>query len=611
MKKRILLPGLMFLMAAIVVAQTTTTVVDGVWSNPLVWDNGVPDQNTNANVLHNLTLDANGSVLTLTVGTPTGVLTNSSRNLEIYGDFNVTTSADYLESGNGKTKKRGAGTFNGDIYFEELQLLASSNTVAVNDTVFIKNFLKLASGTLDVSGGGLVFLDNALGHGNLGYSKGGSLVGDYVWQLNIDRCNEWSSYSAPVNTTLEGLASNAIGQKIYTGFTGSDHPTFNFVNTYFYDEVSGYTVPTSKSNALNRGQGYWYWNSDEVYLSEETSIPQQWTVELVGTTSLSGTFDYGVTFGNTNFNLIGNPYPGVLDWNSKYWTKTNVNDAVYYWNTCTQSYSSYVGGVGSNGGERYIVAGQGFFVETNAASPELTSTQKILSNVDNRVVKSIDEEIPDFITITLNNDQTVLTFDEGATNGFDGFFDAKKLIAPVFVNDLSSIKTVYNGVNYSVNTLPFESTVVPLDVKGEGEITFTGANLFADIEIYLEDKLTGDVVDMKLMQSYNFSNEEKDFTDRFNIIINKKSPLSKSETIESSSSEFSVYPNPVNDKLNILSKKNFDRVEVYTTLGKLVMSKFVTSNRSVLDMNTLNSGVYFVKIFNGTKEIGVVMTQKM
>jgi len=588
-------------------AQTTTTTSDGNWNDPLNWDNGVPTSSLDAVILHDITLNVNGAAKDLTVGNPTGSLTNSNRSLDIHGDLTVNDPADWIETGTGKTKYRSTGSITGNIYFQELQVIAIGSTITANDTIFINDFLKLASGTLDVTGGGLVFISNATEEGNLGFSNAGVLNGNYVWQKYIDRCNEWSSYSAPVNATLTQIAANTEGRMIYTGFPDSDHPGFPFVNTYFYDETSGYTVPTSTSNTLNRGNGYWYWNTDSVYQSSESSIPQQWTIELVGTTSLSGTFDYGVTFGNTNWNLIGNPYPGVLDWNSGYWTKTNVNDAVYYWNTCTQSYASYVNGVGSNGGERFIPAGQGFFIETNAAGPVLQSTQRILSNVNNRTVKNQDPML-DQVVITLNGDQTILTFDENATQDFDGGFDAKKLIAPFFVNDLSAIKTVYNNIDYSVNTLPFEDITLPMDVKGEGEITFTGANLFDDVNIYLFDKVTGDVVDMKIFQSYTFSNEEKEFTDRFNIIVKKNNSIVASSN---AITELSIFPNPTKDRINVMSNDGFDKVEVYNTLGELVISKEAMTNNVSIDMSDLNTGVYFVKIFNNANVVAVEMTQKL
>ena len=59
----------------------------------------------------------------------------------------------------------------------------------------------------------------------------------------------------------------------------------------------------------------------------------------------------------------------------------------------------------------------------------------------------------------------------------------------------------------------------------------------------------------------------------------------------------SVYPNPANDNIIINSDQLGAVVGIYGIDGKLVMSEFtLLSNQTVLSLNDLNTGVYFVKI---------------
>lgn len=62
------------------------------------------------------------------------------------------------------------------------------------------------------------------------------------------------------------------------------------------------------------------------------------------------------------------------------------------------------------------------------------------------------------------------------------------------------------------------------------------------------------------------------------------------------SKQFSIYPNPVNDILSIKCPAQCTEIniELYDNRGNLIK----TSNRTSIDMNTLNKGVYFVKIYS-------------
>jgi hypothetical protein len=58
--------------------------------------------------------------------------------------------------------------------------------------------------------------------------------------------------------------------------------------------------------------------------------------------------------------------------------------------------------------------------------------------------------------------------------------------------------------------------------------------------------------------------------------------------------EIKVFPNPVNNQLNISGFKNLAfSIEIYNTTGKV---KIAVNNYNTIDVSDLTKGIYFVKI---------------
>ena len=67
-------------------------------------------------------------------------------------------------------------------------------------------------------------------------------------------------------------------------------------------------------------------------------------------------------------------------------------------------------------------------------------------------------------------------------------------------------------------------------------------------------------------------------------------------------SKFSVYPNPSSDVINIRTTERVDKVELYNTLGQSVIrSNSFDGNQ--IDINSLKSGLYLLKIYSGNKTV--------
>lgn len=71
---------------------------------------------------------------------------------------------------------------------------------------------------------------------------------------------------------------------------------------------------------------------------------------------------------------------------------------------------------------------------------------------------------------------------------------------------------------------------------------------------------------------------------------------------------FAVYPNPVTDFLNIMTKTAVDQVTVYDILGKVVLSTQPQVISPKIDMSAFSSGAYLVKVTigNTSKTVKVI-----
>ena len=64
------------------------------------------------------------------------------------------------------------------------------------------------------------------------------------------------------------------------------------------------------------------------------------------------------------------------------------------------------------------------------------------------------------------------------------------------------------------------------------------------------------------------------------------------------SNYFNIYPNPVHDVLNITTKETIEvsSINIYNTLGQLVLVIPNAQNTKTVDVSSLSSGNYFIKI---------------
>ena len=145
--------------------------------------------------------------------------------------------------------------------------------------------------------------------------------------------------------------------------------------------------------------------------------------------------------------MSGNPYPSPIDWDAASgWTKTNIDNALYYFRASTTdeyggTYSTYINGISSDGLATAIIPSmQGFFIHVSDGSYPVTGTLGLnnsvrVTDLTHPFVKSEEKSsIPlirlgaTFADDTASTDPMVIYFDEKAQTGFDTYLDARKLM---------------------------------------------------------------------------------------------------------------------------------------------------------------------------------------
>jgi hypothetical protein len=375
---------------------------------------------------------------------------------------------------------------------------AITNTAGVN----IDNLGGIVYGDLSITGGGklntngkLTLWSDAFGTGEIQSLSSGTLSG----LVNVRRYRPagpigWVNFSSSLQNAI---VENWDDDITTSGFTGSDYPAFNFNSILYYDEnlpgdkSEGYVGVTSDTDPLVAGRGYF------VYMPAGAATLITRGVINTGSFNLNPQFTSNGS--GAGWNLMGNPYPATIDWNSSSWTKSNINNAVYIYSASLNQYASYVNGVSTNGGDGLIAPGQSFFIEANAASPVLILAENCKSKAS--ATFRTTQANQQLLSLRMSNgtwqDETILIRNEAATKAYDREFDAKKLRSPM--PEAPYMATLdESGEDLSINSIAIfgEEEIIPLRMEagqtGVYTLHVSGIETFAKGAcITLEEVFTG------------------------------------------------------------------------------------------------------------------------
>lgn len=300
-----------------------------------------------------------------------------------------------------------------------------------------------------------------------------------------------SRWEAPANTT------DAVDPKVgYTIFGGSSNGT-DFLR-------SGTGTISADGTGIN--------NSDvAITLSYHD-----------GTNSNASLFAGGAS--GWGWNLIANPFTATYDWNGQSFP-SNTNNAIYIWNGT--NYSSFVNGVPTNQGSRYIPPGQAFWVQTTA-TPDGNLTLPY-GQTDPTNNTSILKTNPDHVKLHLSNtsgemqDEIAVRFDPTATASFDAHLDAHKLGAATGV---PYVYIMQDHEAYSICSTTDSIDAFEVYVKNNGgpaqlQFSLSSDDLRSFSKVYLEDTKSNTLTLLSDGSTYTFQHLDTDASDRFRLLFAK------------------------------------------------------------------------------------------
>jgi|GEM_PF-1057530 len=330
------------------------------------------------------------------------------------------------------------------------------------------------------------------------------------------------------------------------------------------------------------------------------------------------------TAASSNFNLIGNPYPSTIDLNNFFADNTTqIQPAAYYdsYGT-TVTYSAGITTPSGFGNGRYCGHSSAIWVNALSGATAVNWSNNQRTTVDGfgNVTSGIffeDDANANAFRIKISNvsntsslDETVITNNANATDGFDNIDVAKLMLS---MNNNPSIYTLVDGKNIAINAMPdfnFESKEIAVGVvtpySGNWTIGVNQSELFSNkvSDIYLEDRSTtpSTFYNLKETPSVTFSLPKGNVGNRFYLNFNKSNVASVVKNIAANNAT-NVYMVNATLFVNIPKSNTASTIEVTNTMGQQIMSVSTSSYAGIKEFNMSNqvSGNYIVRVVNGNE----------
>ncbi|MBO9730339.1 MAG: hypothetical protein J7623_16990 [Chitinophaga sp.] len=578
--------------AAIPVSTTNVTIPTGLLNYPLI--------NTGVAIANNITIQSGASVTVsgakLQIG---GVITNN-------GNFTSTAGTIELNGAAAQTIPAAAFATN------TLMNLTVNNVLGVTlgGPLNISGILKVTTGQF-TTGNNLTLLSSATQTALIDGSGAGQVSGNVTMQRYIPTAFGYKYFSSP----FQAATVNELADDINLNAT--------FPSLYKYVESnasSGWVAYTSTTGPLTPMMGYaaQMGTANTPFVVDITGAVNNQTITAPVLTNNNQPYTQG-------FNLVGNPYPSPVDWDAATgWTRTNIDNAVYYFNAGTAdqytgTYSSYINGVSSDGiANNVIPSMQGFFVHVTNGSFPVSGTLSVNNNARLTNLSPVFHRVPQTVPILRlgaafaddggNPDPLVVYFDAAASRSFEKTMDALKLI-----NTDPGVPSLYalgaDSARMSINAWPLypDSTdVIPLGLKTErkGWITFNTIDLAripAYLHIYLKDEAAGKTLELQEATKYRIYLDAGTYDHRFSLVFRKEGSVTAPEVTP----VFKAYS--IGKTLYGYFDKVPDekcRITVSNVLGQVLWRQDVSGNgRQHVIGDQYASGIYIVSFLANEKVV--------
>jgi hypothetical protein len=467
-------------------------------------------------------------------------------------------------------------------------------------TLDLARVLLVSAGQLN-TGGHLTLLSTDTQTALIDGSGAGEVLGNVTMQRYLPSGFGYKYFSSP----FQAATVNEFSDEVDLGAS--------FAPFYRYDEnlaSSGWVKYLNPTDSLIPFQGY------AANLGADSAAR---TVDITGvvnnnTISAPTLYNHNQPY-TLGFNLVGNPYPSPIDWSIEAgWDRTNIDDAVYYFNAGTDDqytgiYSSYINGVSSDEHAGYVIpAMQGFFVHVSNGTYPVSASLSINNNARiNDLTPYFHKPEPTTAPLLRLNagfdgrpvsDPVVVYFDEKAQSTFDKEMDALKLM-----NSDPLVPSLYvnapGATTQSICAWPYlkdTTDVIPLGlrIKQAGWVTFSSPvieRMPFGWHIYLYDTKTRSrhLLDEKM--KYRLQLDAGDYENRFFLMFNE----SQFPDVEG---VFNAYAK--DGKLQLLiggiANEKCD-VSIANMQGQVIVRKQFDGNGRYTIDSPFSSGVYIVSFY--------------
>jgi hypothetical protein len=557
-----------------------------------------------------LTTGATGTVNNLTIETGSSLFISGntlliSGTITNNGTFDASNGTILMNGSSAQTI--GASVFTGNT----IRNLTISNAAGVSllGPLNVTGIVNIQNGNL-ASAGNLTLVSSASGTSLIDGSGAGTVTGNVTLQRYLSSAYGYKYVSSP----FQAATVNEFGDDLDLS---AFFPTF-----YRYNEgssTSGWVDYLTTANPLNPLEGYAAnFGSSAVPLTADIT-------GVVNNGALSVTlYNHNNTY-TQGFNLVGNPYPSPVDWDAPAgWTKTNIDDALYYFKASATdeyggTYSTYINKISSDGLATAIIPSmQGFFIHVSDGSYPVTGTLGLnnsvrITDLTHSFLKS--EKKGQFTLIRLganfadditSTDPMVIYFDEKAQTGFDSYLDALKLMnTDYYVPNLYAWGA--DGTKLSIDALPENQDTlctIPLGLKTniDGYIVFRIINISDELpgmKINISDMVSGTENDLLNNNEYKVYLEAGEYKDRFFLNISEKG--SEIPDTTSNNNLFSVYSSHGVIKVYVNTEKTGSGLlSIYNLAGQALFVKKILESGYFEFNPGIKNGIYIVNFVSKT-----------
>jgi hypothetical protein len=563
-----------------------------------------------------ISLGATGSVKDLIINSGSS-LTVTDNTLQISGTITNNGSFD-ATSGTIEMKGSSAQTIDADLFITNtIEGLIINNTagVTLQGTLNVTGVVSAVTGNL-TSDGYLTLVSSSVQTALIDGSGTGEITGNITMQRYLPSGFGYKYFSSPFQTATV----NEFGDDMDL--------LASFPSFYKYDEsliYAGWVSYVDPANALIPMSGYAVnFGSNAAPLTVDVT-------GVVNNGALSRTmYNNNETF-TKGFNLFGNPYPSPIDWDAASgWTKTNIDNALYYFKAggadqYSGIYSTYINGISSDGLATNIIPSmQGFFVHVTDGVYPVTGTLGMnntvrVNDLTHPFLKTNKDLESLFFRLTASytdnpysSDPMVIYLDENATTEFDSEYDALKLM-----NTDPEITNLYSllpyGTKLSINALPEMADsliIIPLglNIYRNGEISFSipdFENLLVEMKIYLHDAATGKNQNLLPDKEYRVNLQAGEYSTRFSLKL-LNSPLDL--PVIDPSDFFNIFYSNGSLEANIGYLGGHEGVlQLFDMSGRKLLTWKVYENNRYKFNPQVSGGIYIVTLLSGD----IVKTKKI